>query len=103
MDDLEQQFHRAMIRMYERARDEADYQATRFIQMVGEHGGAETARRLVTASVPSEGFTKLWERGKLGISVEATMLRPEFRQLFTTDELRAARRRLREYGFEAAE
>ena len=99
-NDLEGKFHQAMVRVYERARDEANYNARYFIQMVSESGGLGAARRLLASSAPAQGFTSLWEAGRLDLSVEATVLRPEYLSLFSYQELRVARRRLGEYGFE---
>ena len=39
--------------------------ATRFLQMVSEIGSFEAARRLLAAPAVSDGFTALWERGRL--------------------------------------
>lgn len=75
--DLEERFHAAMVELYQRAKSDAGYNATLFLRMVSDHGGLETARRLITASRPSDGFTALWERGRLDLSVEAYALRPE--------------------------
>ena len=55
---------------------------------------------LHTAGV-SEGFTALWERGRLDLTVEAHVLSPDFSALFTDEEREIARNRLREYGYEA--
>jgi hypothetical protein len=90
-----------MLSIYERARDETGYVATRFLQMLSENGGLETAKRLINSPAPSDGFTTLWEKRRLDLSVEAHVMRPEFRDLFTSAELRAAEDRLRQYGYEA--
>lgn len=82
-----------------RAKTEAGYNATLFLRMLSEHGPIETARRLITATQPSDGFTRLWERKRLDLTVEAQVLRPEFETLFTTEERDACRRRLELYGF----
>jgi len=100
VDDLERRFHQAMVSIYERARSETGYVATRFLQMIAELGGVQTARRLITSDAPSDGFTTLWEKRRLDLTVEAHATRPEFRELFTADELRAAERRLQDYGFD---
>jgi hypothetical protein len=100
---LERGFHAAMVDVYRRARQEAGYQAGYFLQMVSEHGGLETARRLLHAPAPSEGFTALWERHRLDLTVEAIVLQPEFAPLFTDEDRDIARIRLREYGYSAAE
>ena len=46
---LEEEFHSAMEDIYRRAREEAGYNATVFLKMLAEHGGLETARRLINA------------------------------------------------------
>lgn len=58
---LEQEFHQSMVNIYTRAKNEAEYVATRFIQMVAEHGGVAAAKILINSEQPSEGYTALWE------------------------------------------
>ena len=97
---LEEEFHSAMGDIYRRAREEAGYNATVFLSMVAEHGGLETARRLINAPTVSDGYTALWERDRLDLTVEAKVIeRPLFHELFTRDELEICRRRLSEYGY----
>ena len=96
---LEGLFHRAMIGIYERAKSETGYVATRFIQMVSERGGLEAARHLLATSSVSEGFSALREKKRLDLTVEAHVLQPQFRPLFTTSELAVARQRLTAYGW----
>jgi len=93
---LEQDFHAAMVDSYQQAKSECGYVATWFIQMVTEEGGVEAARRLLHTNEPSDGFTTLWEHGRLDLSVEDHVLRPEFAALFTDEERSVARQRLRE-------
>ncbi len=75
------------------------YRPTYFLQMLDEHGPIDTARRLATATATSDGFTRLWELGRLDLTVEALMVRPEFEALFSEAELTAALRRLADYGY----
>ena len=99
---LEGAFHSAMEDIYRRAREEAGYNATAFRRMVAEHGGPETARRLINAHTVSDGYTALWERGRLDLTVEAMVVEtPQFHSLFTDVELEICRRRLSEYGYAA--
>ena len=88
-----------MVQIYERAKSETGYVATRFIQMVAEHGGLETARRLITSDHPSDGFTTLWEKHRLDLSVESHVIDPRFSELFTRHEILLARNRLAQYGY----
>src|SRR5262245_30777731 len=98
--DVERAFDAAMVAIYTTAKRDLGYNATRFLQMITDEGGLIAARKLLHASVASEGFTTLWEHRRLDLSVEAHVLRPEFAELFTDDERRIARKRLRDYGFE---
>lgn len=97
--DVELQFNAAMLDIYRRAKAEAGYNATRFLSMVVERGGLETARYLLHAATVSEGYTALWERERLDLTVEAVILQPEWQSLFSDHERRIAVTRLREYGY----
>jgi len=97
---LELQFHRAMISIYERARDECNYNATRFLKMVAEQGGLNTARALLGTRELPEGFTALWELGRLDLTMEAMIVEnPMWHLLFTEEELATARKRLTDCGY----
>ena len=92
-------FERAMRDVYVRAKNEPNYTATYFLTMLGDHGGVGTAHRLLASSEASSGFTALFERGRLDLTVEAVVVKPEFASLFTEDEIETARRRLNELGY----
>ena len=88
-----------MASIYRLAKSEADYVATYFLQMLDQRGAVGTAQYFLHTSTPSEGFTHLWERGRLDLTVEAHVLDPRFESLFTPEERRIARQRLEDYGF----
>lgn len=92
------EFHAAMVGVYENAK-EAGYNATYFIRAVSDKGGYATARDQIGTSSPSQGFSALWELGRLDLSVEAVVLQPRFQQLLTRQELATARRRLADHGY----
>jgi len=96
---LEARFDDAMMNVYQRARDECDYKATRFLQMLHDHRGLETARILLHASNVSEGYVALWERKRLDLTVESLILSEEWRPLFSEQEREIARNRLAEYNY----
>jgi hypothetical protein len=98
--DIEKRFNEAMLDVYRRAKSEANYNATRFLSMVTEQGGYETARTLIHATKVSDGYTALWDRGRLDLTVEAVILRPEWHDLFSENERAIARRRFEEYGYD---
>ncbi|GGU96032.1 hypothetical protein GCM10010182_10720 [Actinomadura cremea] len=99
MDELEQEFHRAMVGIYQTAKRELGYNAARFLQMVSSQGGVATARQLLWADAPSDGFTALWDHGRLDLTVEAHVLQAGYEGLFTNEERDKARERLDRYGW----
>jgi hypothetical protein len=96
--EREKAFNQAMTQVYQRAKKEIGYTATRFAQMLGEHGGLKTARLLLHSNAVSDGFIALWEAKRLDLTVESQILTPEFQPLFTEEELATARQRLIDYG-----
>jgi hypothetical protein len=72
-DALTSEFDQEMLRIYQRALSEAHYKATRFLTMLHEHRGLETARLLNHSPTASEGYTALWERKRLDLTVEAVI------------------------------
>ena len=103
-EELIHDFDQAMMSIYQRARSEAGYNATRFLNMLHEHRGLETARILIHSDKVSDGYTALWERRRLDLTVEAMILdNKKYHTLFTQDELEICRKRLREYGHSSSE
>jgi hypothetical protein len=95
LEALEKQFHRAMIGVYEAALRKCHYNASRFLQMVNEHGGVGAARILLHTPGFQYGFTELWLCKCLDLSMEALVIREEYAPLFTAEEHQIARERLK--------
>ena len=91
-------FDVAMLSIYERALAEAGYPAARFLQMLNEHGGVETANRLLPHM--SDGFAELWKRNRLDLTMEALIILSRWRALFTDDQLKVAEDRLRDARYD---
>jgi len=89
------EFDQEMFRIYERARSKDNYNATRFLHMLYEHRGLETARILLHSTNVSEGYTALWERGRLAVIHDNQKRHP----LFTQEDLAICAKRLREYRY----
>lgn len=98
MGSTEEQFTSEMMRGIEEAKS-LGYNATFFIRMVREFGALETAHKLLKSANAQEGLTSLWELGRLDLSLENQVLKPQYRLLFSRDELAEARKRLRSLGF----
>jgi len=98
---LEVRFNDAMVSIYTRAKVECDYTATRFLQMVTELGGLRAAKVLLQAAELSDGFTELWLRRRLDLTMEALIVEnPVWHPLFTQEELQIARKRLTRCQYE---
>lgn len=97
--DLELQFDERMRQIYDQAKDECGYTATRFMQMVAQYGGLGAAKNLLNTPGYTEGLTRLWEMKRLDISMEATVLKDPWRQLFTPEELSKAEVKLKQLGY----
>ena len=101
--DLKKCFNLGMWNIYKLAKYEAKYNATRYLQMLGENGGLETAHILINASTVSDGYTVLWKRGGLDLTVEALIFdNPEYHELFTEHELAIIKKRLIDYQYAPA-
>lgn len=99
-DHLCNQFDAAMFEIYRRAKLEADYKATIFLRMINDRGGIATAKYLINSPTPSDGYTHLYERGRLDLTVEAMVAEnAKWHELFTGKEVVAATSRLKKYGY----
>ncbi len=75
------------------------YYPSYFVQMVHQHGGVETAKRLLAKREIQAGLLKLYELDLLDSSLEAYVIRDRFAPLFTEAERQEAKRRLEELGY----
>ena len=100
-DDSNRQtaFTGAMLDIYARTLKETGYRASLFFRMINDQGGYQAAITLIHASRPSDGYTALYQRNRLDLTVEALVLRPEWTDLFTDDDRLAAHKRLSDYEF----
>lgn len=95
----------ALIDGYRRAGEEVGYWGHRFLRAVRGNGGLATTKRMLSPRTAGQraGLDALLEAGRPDLTVEAIVLRPQFRSLFSRAELQTAQERLGKYGAEAAE
>jgi RmuC family len=90
-------FHEAMLGNYTRAGKETGYWGSYFLREVRKKGGLATAQRMLlpakSRGVP-KGLQALVDAGRIDLSVEATVLLPQFIALFSETELAEARSRI---------
>ncbi|WP_278265434.1 DUF262 domain-containing protein [Nocardia sp. AG03] len=97
--DAAVEFARVVNESIARAVGETGYRPGQFRRMVAELGAVATARKLLATKQLSEGFSTLWEFGRLDLTVEAAVVDARFAGLFTDQELETAQFRLRQFGF----
>ena len=96
------EFDESMLQIYKTAKNEAGYTPSVFFRMLSEHGGYETARRLIHSPNVSDGYVKLFELDRLDLTVEAMIIANlKWHQLFGEHELEICRKRLKAYGYSA--
>jgi hypothetical protein len=99
-EELISQFDEAMLNIHKRSWDELHYPATIFFQMLTDHGGLQTARKLIHNPNVQYGYTTFWELGRLDLTVEAVIHdHPKWYPLFTEEELGICEQRLTEYDY----
>ena len=96
MADLAKKFHQEMVDVYKITKREVGYNATRFLQMLSEKGGVAAAKQLIMKDGGTEGFGTLHMAGRLDLSVEAHVIKPEYAELFTQEEIDTCIKRLKE-------
>lgn len=85
-------FHREMMALYDRCA-ELGFRPVLLRRYVVLNGGVAAARELVFKP-GTTGLERLMDLGRPELSMEAMMLRPEYRPLFSPEELKEAGQRL---------
>ena len=99
MKKLELQFQNEMLYTYREAK-KLGYKPGIFLDMIATYGAVETAKKLLaTEDYIQEGIKRLWELKRLDLSMEASVIKSEYKSLFTDKELATAHKRLKELGY----
>lgn len=77
----------------------AKYRPNDLIMMLGSLGGYGTAVSLLSKTQISDGFIKLWEVGRLDLTIEALVLGSDWCQCFDSNLLKLAKERLDRSGY----
>jgi putative restriction endonuclease len=99
MNSKEQQFHQAIVAANETAKRECKYNANYFVRLVADYGALGAAKRLLASDKPAEGFATLYLYQRLDLSLEAYVIKPQFRELFTPEEIAIATKRLQDHRY----
>lgn len=88
----------ALLATYQRVGAEVHYWAIRFLQSLRKNGGLVTAQRMLTPRTTAQraGLDRLIKARRPKLTVEYIVQKPEFRGLFTDNELLIAKSRLKQ-------
>lgn len=75
------------------------YNPTIYTRMISENGAINAAKKLVVKDVQSSGFATLIMLRKLELSVEASVIKDKYKDLFTDAEIQNSIRKLKEANF----
>lgn len=112
VSSLELRFHDDMLDVFRLAGEatrrtrpdgsiERGYWASYFLRGVRNRGGPDYAHQLLRKEGTTDGFQRLKEEGRLDLTMEALVLRPEYAELFSDQERSIASHRLAEAGYQA--
>ena len=103
MKTLENRFESDLINKMNIAKKQCKYNPTRFLQTLYEMGGVATAKRLIekarATGKQTDGFTRLFLEGRLNLTMDASVVEEQYRQLFTDDEIAYCRDSLQSAGY----
>jgi hypothetical protein len=75
------------------------YKPQAFMTMRITEGTVNAIKKLINSNEVPSGFTTLWEKGRLDLSMEKIIQEPEWVNLFTDDDRKKAKKRLIDYGY----
>ena len=75
------------------------YKPKILMSMIFETDTITAVKKLLSNTKPAEGFLKLWEMGRLDLSMENIVYSEDWGELFTKKEKKMAKEKLEEYNF----
>lgn len=97
---IEETFQTHILDQHRIAKEATGYKAPLFKRMVNERGALQTAKDLLNGpNRISDGLTNLVLHSRLDLSLEANVIKPEWRSLFNLEQLETAIKRLNELDY----
>lgn len=94
MDSRENEEFTKLLRGAVREAEKLKYRPAQFKKMLDAYGGFDTVNRVLASGKPSDGFTKLWELGRLDLTCEAIIVETKWRGHFDDSLLARAEKLL---------
>ena len=96
---LENKFNQEIMDSIEETK-KLGYVPTRFIQMLQKvNGNAYELAMSIASKDVTLGLEKLWEKGRLDLTMEAIIIKPEYQELFPLEMIDICRKKLEKFGY----
>jgi len=99
VETLEKKLQQEVIRNCEIAEKECGCKMTRFLETIDRFGIVKTAQEILRKGRTSDCFNKLVEEGRIELTMEATIVKAQYAELFTDEEVNACYELLCEKGY----
>lgn len=87
MEALEKKLQAEVLKNCQRAESECECKMTRLIQTIERFGIVRTAQEIIRKNRTSDCFSKLAQKNRLELSMEATIVNAKYGELFTDEEV----------------
>lgn len=99
MAKLEDLFTLELLANAQTAHNEFNYNFKKFAETIEKFGGVKTAKELIKKNRSSDAFVMLCDNKRLDLSMEATVTKSKYGELFTDEEVNFCFQMLCDNGF----
>ena len=99
MNKVEKKLQLAVLENCAKAEAQYDCKMTRLVQTIERFGVAKTAQEMIRKRRTSDGFAKLASAGRLDLTLEAQVVKSEYGELFSDEEVNECYDLLCEHGY----
>ncbi|MEG0307718.1 MAG: hypothetical protein RR636_07235 [Clostridium sp.] len=99
MGTLEKKLQQEVVKNCEIAEKECGCKMTRFLETIDRFGIVKTAQEILRKGRTSDCFNKLVEVGRIELTMESTIVKAQYAELFTDEEVNSCYDLLCENGY----
>lgn len=100
MEQLKRELRERYISTYNQCKKFRYFPRAFLDMVVSNEDIVEVTKKLIHKEGGTSGFTTLFEKKRMDLSVEKIILEPKYRKLFTCEDLQAAYNRLKQYEYD---
>ncbi|ONI41703.1 hypothetical protein AN640_07780 [Candidatus Epulonipiscium fishelsonii] len=98
-DYIKQKFNKEVINTYKRIATEVKYKSSGLLAQINKYGGYEASIKYIMTDANTVDFGVLWEFQRLDLSIEALIIKQDYKSLFPDYILEFCENRLKEYNY----